>query len=325
MELNKDYYSILGINKNSSDIDIKKSYRKKANTTHPDKHGGDDSEFKEINEAYQTLGDKNKKAIYDSQSPYGKNYTNKFNFNDPFSSIFEHFFNFGRQNFNGFSTQEEFIEDLDIIANIDIDLKHIYNNDPITIKYNKQIKCPSCRGTGFDRNSESFKCEVCDGKGVDNFGFKCESCLGEGKIYSGTCNTCNGNKVINQEQEITLEKTYTIRKSSKNINRGYGHHSRYYRNKVGTLIVNINFIKNDKYDIDNYDLYYTKNIHFQDAIDGNKITHLHIDNSKIKLKLNKNTKDGDIIKIEKHGLLRDDNSRGDLYIKINIIIDYDKI
>lgn len=332
MDPNKNYYNILGIDKNSTEAEIKKSYRKKANETHPDKQGGNDKLFKEINEAYQVLGDKQKKIKYDSQSPHGKNFTGggfgnfgSFSFNhDPFS-MFEQFFNRGFQGYTQQQQRENFKEDLDIVANMNIDLKRVYENKPITIKYKKRVKCNPCRGTGFDRDSESFECEVCDGRGKDVYGFRCESCLGEGKIYSGTCKTCNGEKVVLREQEIVLEKTYTIRSSTKNINRGFGHHSKYYREKVGSLIVNINFVKDEKYDIKDYDLHHTKNIHFQDAIEGKEIIYTHVDRSQIKVKLPKKTKDGDVIRLKDKGLLKDDNTRGDLYIKINITIDYERL
>ncbi len=326
MDPNKNYYNILGVDKNSSDIDIKKAYRKKANQTHPDKHNGNDIEFKEVNEAYQTIGDNAKKIKYDNQSPHGKTFTgngfgNFSDFNNPFS-IFEQFF---RGGFQGYTQREEFQEDLNIITNMDIDLKRVYENKPITIKYKKKVKCHDCKSTGFDRNGESFECEVCDGKGKDIYGFRCESCLGEGKIFSGTCKTCNGEKVILKEQEIILEKTYTIRQSTKNINRGYGHHSKYYKEKIGALIVNINFVKDESYDIINYNLHHTKNIHFQDAIEGKEIIYNHVDNSKIKVKLPKKSNNGDIIRLKNKGLLKDDNTRGDLYIKVNIDIDYERI
>lgn len=332
MDINKNYYNILGVEKNSNDDEIKKAFRKKANQTHPDKHNGDDTDFKKINEAYQIIGDKQKKIRYDSQSTHGKNFTGggfgnfgSFSFNhDPFST-FEQFFGNGFQSFTHNYQQQEFQEDLDIVANMNIDLKRIYENKPITIKYKRRVKCPNCKGTGFDRNSESFECEVCDGKGRDSYGFKCESCLGECKIYSGTCKNCNGEKLILKEQEIILEKTYTIRQSTKNINRGFGHHSKYYREKSGSLIVNINFVDNKKYIVKDYNLHHTKNIHFQDVIESKDIIYTHIDESQLKVKLPKKSNDGEIIRLKEKGLLKDDGTRGDLYIKVNVTIDYERI
>lgn len=335
MDLNKNYYNILGVTNQSSEAEIKKAYRKKANETHPDKHGGDDSAFKDINGAYQILGDKNKKQEYDTKSPHGKNYTPHqgfgfgFNmnagFNDPFSSIFESFFNRGYSDFTFRKQREEFKEDLDIIINLDVDLKRIYENKSITIKYKRKVKCNDCNGTGFDKKSHSESCEVCDGKGRDIYGFVCNQCLGEGKIYTGTCTTCKGEKVLTREQDIILDKTASIRQSVKSVNRGFGHHSKFYRERVGSLIANINFIPNPDYEIRNYDLHHTLNVHFQDAIDGEELIYNHIDDSKIKVKLPEKTKEGEIIRLKHLGLLDEMNNRGDLYIKVNIIIDYDRI
>lgn len=333
MDYNKNYYNILGVSNQANETEIKKAYRKKANETHPDKHGGDDKEFKEANEAYQILGDKQKKEQYDINSQHGKNFSpfkgfsssGDFNFNfDPFS-MFESFFNRGYENFAFRKQREEFKENLDIIIDLNVDLKRVYENKPITIKYKRKVKCPDCNGTGFDRKSHSEQCEVCDGKGKDIYGFICNQCLGEGKIYTGTCKICKGEKVIAREQDIVLEKTATIRQSTKNINRGFGHHSKYYREKVGSLIANINFIPNPQYEIRNYDLHHTHNVHFQDAINGEELIYKHVDDSKIKVKLPEKTKDGEIIRLKNLGLLDEAGIRGDLYIKVNIIIDYDRM
>lgn len=339
MDINKNYYNTLGVKNNATSAEIKKNFREKANKTHPDKQNGDDTLFKNINEAYQTLNDKKKKQEYDIRSVHGNSYSSTSNFgnfgsfsfnhspfdnNNPFS-IFEKFFDKGYEGFAFNKQREQFQEELDIIANINVDLKRIYENKPITIKYKRKIKCQSCNGTGFDRNSHSEICEICDGKGRDIYNFKCEYCLGEGKIYTGTCKKCNGEKVIIKDQEIILEKTSIIRDSTRNINRGFGHQSKYYRQKIGSLIVNINFEKNENYEIKNdYDLHYIKNIHYQDAIEGKELIYIHVDQSQIKIKLPKKTKDGDTIRLKEKGLLKS-FGRGDLYIKINITIDYDKI
>ena len=69
--MKKNYYDVLGVNKNASQDDIKKAYRNLSKKYHPDKNGGDDSKFKEINEAYDTLGDETKRREYDNPNPFG--------------------------------------------------------------------------------------------------------------------------------------------------------------------------------------------------------------------------------------------------------------
>lgn len=334
MDLNKNYYNILDIDKNSTKNDIKKNFRKKAIETHPDKHGGNDLEFKNINEAYQILNDETKKNEYDLKSPHGNNYDPNLNngfFGGPFGG-FNVNFN-GGSNFDPFEMffhrKSEFHEELDITLNVSVTLENVYNNDNISIKYKRFINCDQCNGTGFDPNSESFDCDVCDGKGrtwESPFGFiKCKYCQGSGKINTGTCKKCNGEKVIEKEEEFNLNNTYKIGDSDTKYIRGFGHQSRHYNNKKGNLILNINYEHNNNYKRDSNDLYYKLNVHYEDAINGGEINYNHLDGKIYKLKILKKTKDGDKLKMVKKGLLKNNNQRNDLIININIIIDYEKI
>lgn len=332
MDYNKNYYDILGVNKNASDDEIKKVYRKLSKIHHPDiNNTGNDEKFKEISSAYSVLSDYSKKQEYDVRSPHGNSYTpfggfgngfsgfrfdSNFQFNDMFSSFFG--------GFNPFQS-EEFRENLDINISTTINLKQIYLNDILKITYEKFIHCDKCNGTGFDTDSKSDICDVCDGTGKHN-GKICEYCLGTGKIYSGKCNKCNGEKVILFENNINIQNVLQLRNNNKGVYNGYGHQSIYYRDKIGKLILTINLDRNDDYTIENmYDLSKTIDIHFQDAIDRNEIYYKHIDDTNIKIKLPEKTKNGDTIKLKDHGLLKNDKIRGDLYLKINIIIDYDRL
>lgn len=340
MDYNKNYYNILGLDKEASEEDIKKSYRKLAHQYHPDKNNGNkesESKFKEINEAYSILSDSKNKQEYDMRSPNGKSYSS---FNNSFGGfgnsgfefhfggaddLFKQFFGNGFNPFGGFSQREEFRENLDIAINSKINLKQIYLNDKLTLKYNRLIHCDSCNGTGFDKESEPDTCDVCNGTGK-NKGRTCDFCLGAGKIYHGQCKNCNGEKLVRKETEISIQNLYQIRGNVRNIHGGYGHQSKYYRDKIGNLILNIQVERNDNYEIRNdFELHKIIDVHFQDAIDGSEIIIPHIDDSKIKIKLPQKTKNSDIIRIKEKGLLKNENVRDDLYLKINIIIDYERV
>lgn len=342
MDYNKNYYQVLGLDKNCSQDDIKKAYRKLAHQYHPDKNHGNkefESKFQQINEANGILSDEKQKREYDQRSPNGNAYSAfsgspfgggfEFHFdNGNMGDIFSQFFG-GGSPFGGFNPwgqqREEFRENLDINASINITLKQIYTNEPFNIKYSKYIHCDDCKGTGFDKNSHSDTCEICNGTGI-NKGKTCEYCQGEGKIYTGQCKTCRGEKVLMKETEITLQNLSQLRNNIKNSHGGYGHQSKYYRDKVGSLILHINIVRNDNYKIvNNYDLFDTVNIHFQDAIDGNEILYKHIDDTEIKIKLPTKSKNDDNIIVKDKGLLKNNNSRADLYLKINITIDYDRL
>jgi len=343
MDYNKNYYQELGLDKNASDEEIKKNYRKLAQKYHPDKNGGDkecEVKFQKINEANTILSDVKSRQEYDQRSPHGKSYSPGFgggfpgfefhfnqgggDINDIFSQMFGGDSPFG--GFNPFNqTQDQFRESLDINASASINLKQIYLNDTLNIKYKRRLHCDACNGTGFDKESHSDMCEICNGSGI-NKGKTCEYCRGDGKIYTGTCKKCKGEKVILTDSEVNLGNISQLRTNIQNIHRGYGHQSKYYREKVGGLILNINIDRNDGYQIiNNYQLKKVLDIHFQDAIDGIELMYKHIDDTEIKIKLPSKTKNDDVLRIKEKGLLRPDNTRDDLYLKINIIVDYSRI
>ena len=337
MDYNKNYYQDLGVDKNASSEDIKKVYRKLAHQHHPDKNQGDkDSEtkFQRINEAQQILTDTKLRQEYDQRSPHGNSYSPfsnpfEFHFQNGPGDIFSQFFGegspFGNRGFNPFQ-REEFRENLDIGVDVNVNLKQIYMNDNINIKFKRYISCDDCKGTGFDNKSPSDTCEICEGLGKDRYGKVCTYCRGDGKVYTGQCKTCKGEKVILKDAEVTLQNLFQIRDSIRNIQRGYGHQSKHYIQKIGNLILNINVDRNDNYTIvNNCELHKTIDIHFQDAIDGVEILYRHVDGTEMKIKLPTKSKNNDILRVEKKGLLTNETNRSDLFLKINIIIDYERI
>lgn len=334
MDYNKNYYEILEIDKNSSSDDIKKQYRKLSKIYHPDViNTGDEHKFKEINNAFEILSDPKLKQEYDQRSPHGKSYSPyqsfgsgfEFHFGGggSFNDIFSQFFG-GNSPF-GSHFREEFHENLDVHVNVSINLKQIYQNENLNIKFKKFVHCHDCKGTGFDKNSHSETCDVCNGTGI-NKNRTCEYCQGEGKIYTGTCKTCHGEKVILKDSDVTIQNLFQLRGNVRNAHSGYGHQSKYYREKVGNLILNVNIIRTDDFQVvNNYELHKTIDVHFQDAIDGSELIYQHIDDSTIKIKLPEKTKNNDVVRIKEKGLLMNETNRSDLYLKINIIIDYGRI
>ena len=337
MDFNKDYYKMLGVDKNSTQEQIKKEYRKLAKEHHPDAtQSHDDTVFKELNESYSILSDEQERQKYDMQSPHGKNYqpgngffhmnVNGQEFN-PFGG------GFGFNPFAGspfedaffrdiFNRQEEFPENLNITVNPNITLKDVYNNVNVPMKFTHHVKCDVCNFTGFDMNSEPFTCDACDGKGGDGF-TKCKYCNGTGKIHTGTCSKCNGDKVIHREEEFGLSNSFSIDKSFVKYMRGMGHQSKHYANKVGDLIIQGNYVHDNRYIRDGLNLIYPLNLHFQYAIDGLDFEYEHLDDKKYALKIPPKTKDGDLLRVGGKGLLNNQMQRGDLIVKINIIVDYD--
>jgi molecular chaperone DnaJ len=332
MELNKDYYQILGVEKTASQEDIKKAFRSLSKQHHPDV-GGNEETFKEINNAYSVLSDEKQKQQYDIQSPNGANYQP----NSGFQNI--HFSGFGGPDFanmthdeiidfmmfGGRRRQQEFIENLDIQINVIVNLTDIYNNRKIDVKYIRMQHCEICGGTGFDPTSNSVKCEVCDGKGYDNYRITCKYCQGKGIIHTGTCTTCNGEKIMPKEVAFSLDNIYQIQDSMTQYLRGYGHYSKYYHNKRGNAVLNVIFKNDNRYERTNQGLLFNLNVHYQDAIDGFDYIHDHLDDKRLKIKIPPLTKDKDLIRIKEKGLLINATTRSNLLLRINVVIDYDRV
>jgi len=331
MNINKNYYQILGITKNANLDEIKKTYKKLAVKYHPDKNNGNkekEEKFKEISEAYSVLNDSNKKSQYDNQSPHGRTYNpNPFSNLGDIGNIFNSFFGgnpFGTP-FGRTHEYREYHENLDIHVNVIITLADVYKAQPLKVSYKRNIHCEECDGTGFDRESPSDECEMCNGLGKDHYGIKCDYCQGTGSVYTQTCKKCNGGKVVSKDTEFNINNLYTIRKSVEEYLPGYGHQSIYFREKVGLLKLNVIYQDIKDYSVENENLYYKMNLHYEDAINGDVHKFELLDNTNILIKIPAKTKDGDVIKIKEKGLLKNPTERNDLYIRINIIINYDKL
>lgn len=229
----KDYYNILGVDKGASQDDIKKAYRKLAHEHHPDKSGGNEEKFKEVNEAYQVLGDEKKRATYDQfgtadfggaggpGGPGGMNWEDimrqggfaggagpggvEFDLGD----IFSEFFGGGAR---GRGRKNQRGQDIQI--DVELDFQTAAFGIQKTVDLMRGVKCGHCSGNGAEPGTPINECKNCSGSGtVDSvqrsvFGAirtqtVCHDCKGEGKTAEQKCSECNGNGV--QRAESTLE------------------------------------------------------------------------------------------------------------------------
>ncbi len=237
----KDYYKVLGVDQRASNDEIKKAYRKLAHRYHPDKAGGDEKKFKEINEAYQTLSDKKKRSHYDQ---YGAV--------EPLSGFggaaagaaagwdFRGFSGsrdsgFGNQEFSFYDVGdmgemlENFFEELgvkprrrtyqrgsDIEVVQEITLEEAFRGAARNVRIRTAVVCGSCRGQGSDASAGSKDCDACAGQGEirekkQTFfgGFSqiksCGRCRGSGKIPNKACTVCKGSGRLNGERSLQLE------------------------------------------------------------------------------------------------------------------------
>lgn len=234
----KDYYKILGVEKGASEDDVKKAFRKLAHQHHPDKAGGNTQKFKEINEAYQVLSDKQKRAYYDrvgsapdgaqgfggggqgfggfSGGAEGFDFSNMEGMGDV-GDIFEAFFGGSR---GGRSRKRDY-RGADIEITKDITLEESYRGDTMNLRYDTYESCKECKGTGSFKEAGSTKCGTCDGKGEIReltrsfFGNiqqvrECPACKGKGEIPNKICHHCKGSGRMKTTKEIQVAAPHGI-------------------------------------------------------------------------------------------------------------------
>lgn len=216
----KDYYQILGVDKKASKEEIRKAFHKLAHKYHPDKQGGDEQKFKEVNEAYQTLSDDNKRAQYDMYGSAGAGYggqggqTGGWDFSNMGGQGFD--FDLGDifgEFFGGNRAREK--RGRDISVDIVISFKESVFGTERKIRINKIAICEVCQGSGASKDSKMKKCETCDGKGrttetrrsiLGSFQTvkECTVCHGQGEIPEKKCPTCHGQGTRSKDEEIEI-------------------------------------------------------------------------------------------------------------------------
>ncbi|HVM77224.1 MAG TPA: molecular chaperone DnaJ [Candidatus Paceibacterota bacterium] len=229
----KDYYQILGVAKNASEEDIKKAYRKLAHQYHPDKAGGDEKKFKEINEAYQVLSDKSKRAQYDRFGtadamggfPGGGQWTGGFpegfGFGfDPstmgdmgdFGDVFESFM----EGLGVRPRRKTYEKGADLEIQEQVDLEEAFRGVRKTLRLRTLVQCAKCGGKGAEPGSSFEKCGTCDGQGEIReqrrtfFGSfsqvkVCTTCHGSGQVPKKPCMVCKGSGRVESMREITVD------------------------------------------------------------------------------------------------------------------------
>ena len=343
MKMGKDYYKILGVDKNASKDEIKKAYKKLAKKYHPDisKEENAESKFKEINEAAEVLLDDNKRKQYDTygsaDGPQGfGGFSGSAGF-DPsdfginIDDIFEQF-GFGGGFSSGFGSRRGHKQEKDtsIYKEIEITLDEVYFGTEKKIKIEIDDKCPECDGKGAKNPEDTKICPTCHGSGVVTEVQRsilgairtqrtCPECDGKGKIISNPCPTCHGSGTKKKKKEVTIkipkgiESGMTLRVQRKG---SYNPDT----NSYGDLFVKVYVKPNNEYEVDGVNLYKNLNINFVQAILGDEIEFKHFDKT-LSLKIPAGTQPNSILRLKGKGLPHFNyNGYGDLYIKVNVEI-----
>jgi len=233
----RDYYDVLGVDKNSSKDEIKKSYRKLAFKYHPDKNPGDkaaEESFKEATEAYEVLNDAEKRNLYDQyghaglggqggQGPFGGGYGGGFggfDLSDALRAFMRDFGGFGGfdEMFGGNrqSAGRRVRKGRDLQLKVELTLQEVAAGTTKQIRVNKQVRCDDCGGSGSTAGGEHATCDVCQGTGqikhvqrsiLGQFinVTECHRCNGDGVIITDPCRSCNGSGVVRGKETVSVK------------------------------------------------------------------------------------------------------------------------
>lgn len=213
MAVKRDYYEVLGVQRNASQDEIKKAFRRLARQYHPDVNKAPDAEaqFKEINEAYEVLSDPEKRGMYDRFGHAGPNAApgfDPFASADPFSSIFETFFGGTAR-----GTQRGPQRGADLRYTLAISFEEAIFGVEKTIEFRRMETCQACRGSGAEPGTEPVRCPKCGGLGeirqrAPLFNMvtvtTCDMCRGEGTVIAIPCRECRGEGRIRQPRKMTV-------------------------------------------------------------------------------------------------------------------------
>ena len=333
----KDYYEVLGINKNASKSEIKKAFKILAIKYHPDKQNNKteqekkeaEEKFKQINEAYEVLSDDNKKQKYDT---YGFNEPNQgFNMNpDDFSDFIRrtHEDFFGGQRVN----QSDIIKNrASVKLSVPLTINEIYNGVNKKYKYKVNKICPHCHGEQIIQSEGGRKevCADCHGTGTITkingnimYTETCQKCGGAGVIIINGCKHCNSSGFERKEEVIEVSIPKGILNGSYITFAEKGNETIFNGKKiVGDLIIIINEINNEKFIREQNNLHCKLDVSIYDCILGESVLVETFNDKKYKLKLNVGTEQGKEFRLSNQGMpIMNTNSFGDLIVHINQIM-----
>ncbi len=340
----KDYYQILGVSRDASEEEIKKAYRKLAHKYHPDK-GGDEKKFKEINEAYQVLSDKQKRAQYDR---FGRVFDTggggsgfdpgtagfDFGFTWPGDERGEVEFDIGDlgeifgEFFGGSRARRRNIRrGKDIQVDIEIDLKDVLTGKEKRISLYKAVVCDRCQGSGAEPGSAVKECFTCRGTGevqeikrtfLGSFSRYtiCPECKGEGVKPERPCNVCRGEGRIKKEKQVKIfipagvdtDQVIKIPGEGEAGKRG---------GPPGDLYVRVLVKKHPIFKRKGDDIYIKVPITFSQACLGAQIEIPTLEGKRIELKIPAGVESGKILRISKKGIPHFSGwGRGNMYVEL---------
>ncbi|MEM2856493.1 MAG: J domain-containing protein [Candidatus Nitrosocaldaceae archaeon] len=323
----RDYYEILGVDRNASKDEIKQAYRKLALKYHPDRNKSPDAaeRFKEISEAYAVLSDDEKRKIYDTYGYEGLSgrYTQEDIFKNVEFDLEEIFkdlgFGFGNIFDNLF--RREFKRREREVIDVTITLEDVLRGKKVDLDIPTNVRCEVCNGSGAYPGTKIVTCSVCKGSGqikrVTNQAFgmfvsiePCRACSAKGKVVEKPCNKCNGKGIVIENKKVSI----SIPKGVEN-----GNMLRFdYDNK--DVYVRINVEEHKYFKRIDDDILYELSLTFPQLALGTEVRVPTLEGNE-KLKIPAGTQVNTVLRLNGKGLPRYDGyGRGDQLVKINVKI-----
>ena len=346
----RDYYEVLGVEKNASADEIKKAYRKKAIQYHPDRNPGDkeaEEKFKEAAEAYDVLSNPEKRARYDqfghagmsgaagNGGPFG-GFGGGMSMDDIFS-MFGDIFG-GHGGFGGFSgfgggggnTQQRYHRGSDLRVKVKLTLKEISTGVEKKFKLKKYVPCPHCHGSGAEGNSGVETCPTCKGTGsvirnqqtilgTMQTRTTCPTCGGEGHIIKNKCKECGGEGIVYGEEIVTAKIPKGVAEGMQLSMSGKGNAGK-HNGVPGDLLILVEEEPDKELIRDENDLIYNLLLNFPTAALGGTVEIPTID-GKVKVKIEPGTQPGKVLRLRNKGLPSVNGyGTGDLLVNVSIYV-----
>ncbi len=332
----RDYYEVLGVPKNATEEEIKKSYRKLAMKHHPDRNQGDgakaaEEKFKEAKEAYEMLSDAQKRAAYDQHGHAGvdpnaggfRGGENMGGFADAFGDIFGDIFGGGGRRGGG---GQQVYRGNDLSYAMEITLEEAANGKDTQIRIPSWENCDTCGGTGAKPGTKAKTCTTCNGSGTVHMrqGFfsvqqTCPHCQGTGKIIPEPCTSCNGAGRIKKQKTLEVKIPAGINEGMRIRSAGNGEPGT-NGGPAGDLYIEIRIKQHDIFERDGDDLHCTVPISVVTASLGGTIEVPTLA-GKVEIELPEGTQHGKTFRLRGKGIKGIRSSYpGDLYCHVTIEI-----
>ena len=340
----RDYYEILGIDRNSNASEIKNAFRSLARKYHPDKNQGDSEseiKFKEVQEAYAVLSVPNEKKKYDTYghnrpggSPFGPGGFEGVNisiedlFGGGFESVFGSIFGSGGRNRR---TKRQ--RGSDLLVRHPVSFQAVMDGSEESLEFQVLKTCKDCSGLGSSSPEGIRECPACDGRGriqrIERVGpftqqvvTDCSSCQGEGRIIQNPCSNCKGDGRANESKKVQFTVPAGIENGTRLRMSGYGESAKSENGDSGHLYIEIEIDEHEWFERDGADLLMAIPLSYTDLVLGTTIEIPHLDGESLKIKVPSGSKPGDTISLKGRGLpsQRTRNGKGSVMVLLKLDI-----